>query len=285
MPLGKLQAATRNPKRHAKDIGRSIGRFGYVEPIVLDERTGKIVAGHGRREALMAMRKKGEAPPAGVKVEGDEWLVPVLRGWSSRSDAEAEAYLLASNKLTELGGWDDAELASMLKDLEIQDALEGVGFEDQEIAGLLGNAGLSSEPQCDPDEVPEAPADDKEIWVKSGELYLLGSHRILCGDSTKQEDVARLMAGETATLFATDPPYGVAYGDETGADSKFGTIANDENNGPRLQAFLESVFRVWCNHLSQDAAWYLWHAQMTQGFFAAAAAAVQLLIHRQIVWV
>jgi ParB-like chromosome segregation protein Spo0J len=138
MPLGQLQPAKRNPKQHSSEIGTSIGRFGYVEPIVLDERTGRIVAGHGRREALLAMRKRGEAPPAGVRAEGEEWLVPVLRGWASRSDAEAEAYLLASNKLTEAGGWDNEQLAGLLKDLDAQDALDGVGFTDAELEALLG---------------------------------------------------------------------------------------------------------------------------------------------------
>ena len=115
MPLGSLEPAKRNPKQHSSEIGTSIGRFGYVEPIVLDERTGRIVAGHGRREALLAMRKRGEAPPAGIRAEGDEWLVPVLRGWASRSDAEAEAYLLASNKLTGLNSGGQS-----LGDLEIE---------------------------------------------------------------------------------------------------------------------------------------------------------------------
>lgn len=286
MPLGTLQGAKRNPKKHSGDIGVSVERFGYVEAILLDERTGRIVAGHGRREALQLLKKKGATPPEGVEERDGEWFVPVQRGWSSRSDTEADAYLLASNKLTEVGGWDDAALAGMLKELDGLGALDGVGFGEDEIAQLLGDAGIAGGVDgADADEVPEAPA-EAEVYVKSGELWLLGEHRLLCGDSTKSSDVARLMGGKKAVLMATDPPYGVAYGDETGdAASKFGTIANDESDGPRLQSFLESVFRTWADHLTHDAAWYLWHAQLTQGFFAAAAAAVQLLIHRQIVWV
>ena len=114
------------------------------------------------------------------------------------------------------------------------------------------------------------------------------THLLACGDSTDPEVVARVMGGERAVLMATDPPYGVGYGDETGSNAtaqKFGTIANDENDGPKLQAFLERAFTAAVDHaLAPNAAWYLWHAQLTQGFFAAAAAA-QLLIHRQIIWV
>jgi ParB-like chromosome segregation protein Spo0J len=160
MPLGQIKAAKKNPKQHSAEIGTSVGRFGYVEPIVLDERTGRIVAGHGRREALMAMRKRGDAPPAGIKAEGDEWLVPVLRGWASRSDAEADAYLLASNKLTEAGGWDDKALAELLKDLEAQDALDGVGFTDAELQALLG-AGEFSESE---DEEGEDEGAVPHVW-------------------------------------------------------------------------------------------------------------------------
>jgi hypothetical protein len=106
MALSALTPAQRNPKKHALPALRdSIGRFGYVEPIVLDERTGRLVAGHGRAKALSLMKAKGGKPPAGVAEKDGEWLVPVLRGWASRSDQEAEAYLLASNQLTVAGGW------------------------------------------------------------------------------------------------------------------------------------------------------------------------------------
>ncbi len=202
MPLGALEAAKRNPKKHTSDISTSIGRFGYVEPIVLDERTGRIVAGHGRREALMAMRKRGEQPPAGVVSDGDEWRVPVLRGWASRSDAEAEAYLLASNKLTEVGGWDESELGKIIADLAAQDALDGVGFDDQEIARLLEESKAEA---GEPDEEPEEP-DDADVYVKPGELWALGDHRLVCGDSTSSAVLEQLDAPSDAALFY-DPPW------------------------------------------------------------------------------
>src|SRR3954470_17486384 len=107
LPLSELQPAPRNPKRHAiAPLTASVNRFGFTEPIVLDERTQRLVAGHGRRETLMKMRDAGEVPPAGIGSQGGDWLVPVVRGWASKSDKDAEAYLLASNQHVILGGWD-----------------------------------------------------------------------------------------------------------------------------------------------------------------------------------
>jgi len=152
-------------------------------------------------------------------------------------------------------------------------------FTEDELASLLDSpvgGGLT-----DPDDVPEERATDIQV----GDLFELGQHRLLCGDSTKAEDVGRVFNSEKAALLSTDPPYGVAYGVETGGD-KYKPIANDQNDGPRLQAFLEKVFRSALPYLRDDAAWYLWHAQLTQGFFAAAAAAAAAVhIHRQIIWV
>lgn len=286
--LAKLKPAKRNPKRHdLKAVGTSVARFGYVEPMVLDERTGRLVAGHGRREALMKMRAADEAPPSGVRVVDGEWCAPVLRGWSSRSDAEAEAYLLASNRLVEVGGWSDEDLAVMLRELGSQDALDGVGFSEDDIGKLLASAGAAYEPTPEDDEVPEPP-EEKDVWVKPGDLFCLGEHRILCGDSTKAEDVARVMGGERAGLLATDPPYGVSYDNSERPNPGVAKprVAKDEMRDEELQVFLEAAFRAAkASALKDDAAWYLWHAHLTQGFFAAAAAAAAVRLHRQIIWV
>ena len=138
LKLSELKGATKNPKAH--DVGQiasSIGRFGYIEPVVLDERTGRLVAGHGRVKTVTEMQKKGQTPPEGVRLEGKEWLVPVLRGWASRTDEDAQAYLVASNQLTTLGGWDDAQLAEVLKDLAAAGALEGTGFDGDDVDRVL----------------------------------------------------------------------------------------------------------------------------------------------------
>jgi hypothetical protein len=141
LPLDDIRGAERNPKGHADaDIKRSINRHGMAELPLLDERTGRLIAGHGRLDQLRAMREAGQEPPAGVRVGDDgAWLAPILRGWSSRSDEEAEAYLIASNKLTELGGWDDHGLAEMLTDLADSQLLELTGFTGDDLDDLIAS--------------------------------------------------------------------------------------------------------------------------------------------------
>lgn len=141
VPLATIGAAPRNPKQHAaNDIRASIDRFGLGELPLIDERTGRLVAGHGRLDDIAERRRAGQDPPDGVQVdEAGDWLVPVIKGWRSRSDAEAEAYLIASNKLTTKGGWDDAELSEMLTDLNGTDLFELTGFTEAELAGLAAD--------------------------------------------------------------------------------------------------------------------------------------------------
>lgn len=138
--LDTLTSATRNPKRHQLTaIRASIGRFGFVTPAVIDERTNRLVIGHGRTQALRAMRDDGETPPAGVRLHEDAWLVPVLYGWASRSDAEAEAYLVADNRHTELGGWDHDLLSELLSDLNDvdPDLLAVTGYDGDDLADMV----------------------------------------------------------------------------------------------------------------------------------------------------
>lgn len=140
VPLDNITPALRNPKRHDLDrICASIRRFGFVTPGVRDERTGRIVAGHGRQEALTRLRAEGDPPPAGIRVDGDRWLVPVIAGWSSADDAEAEAYLVIDNSHPALGGWDDDELAELLGQLQHTDAdlFALTGFTDDDLAAML----------------------------------------------------------------------------------------------------------------------------------------------------
>ncbi len=133
----------RNPKLHDRDSTKqSLQRFGFTAPVLLDEGTGRLVAGHGRVEALQELRAEGAPPPARIRADGERWLVPVVRGLHFASQPEAEASLLADNRLVEKGGWDDDMLKTMLEELqqastEDVNVLAGLGWSDKEVASLV----------------------------------------------------------------------------------------------------------------------------------------------------
>lgn len=274
MPLEDIQGAARNPKDH--DIGelsKSVGRFGFTEAPLLDERTGRLVAGHGRIETLKALQARpGSKPPEGVKVDANgSWLVPVLRGWASRSDRDAEAYLLASNRLTELGGWKEAELAELLEGLAKDNALEGVGWDANDVEKLVALA--SPEAADDAGEVP------KDAWVKPGQIFILGDHRLMCGSSTSEVDVRRLLDGATPVLMVTDPPYGIEYDPEwreralgTSVKSK-GRVTNDD------QVDWSDAYRLF-----PGATAYVWHADRFAAEVAISLANEGFEVRSQIIW-
>jgi len=141
-PLDQLQPHPANPKDH--DVGAvisSIHRFGIAGPIIVDQRTGYILAGHGRVKALKAIRDDGGTPPEGVTVADDpdnagEWVVPVMDSWASRTDYDAHAAMIALNRTTELGGWDQTALVTLLDQLAEFDDLDGVGYDADDLDNL-----------------------------------------------------------------------------------------------------------------------------------------------------
>lgn len=137
-PLSSVARWPRNPKLHdAKSLDDSIERFGYCDPITIDEGTGHLVEGHGRIEALQRRKEAGDPPPARIVEEGDEWLVPVVRGVSFRDELEAEAYVVAHNKISEAGGWDNFALVEVLRAQRDAGAgLAGTGWKDDEVGKL-----------------------------------------------------------------------------------------------------------------------------------------------------
>jgi hypothetical protein len=140
--LADLKRHPRNPKDH--DIGAisgSVNRWGFAEPVVIDERTGYLAAGHGRIDTLAQLKARGGEPPVNVQLadfDGD-WLIPVVRGNTFNSDSELEAFLVAANRLTILGGWNEPELASLLQDLAAQDEklLTATGYDQDDLDALL----------------------------------------------------------------------------------------------------------------------------------------------------
>lgn len=139
VPLDEIQRWPRNPKKHDEaGIDASLERHGFVDPMVMDEKTARLVSGHGRLEALQRRKAEGKEPPKNIATKGKEWMVPVLRGVAFKNEAEAEAYLIATNRLVERGGWDDAMVGDMLKGLgEVDAGLLGTGFSASEVADLL----------------------------------------------------------------------------------------------------------------------------------------------------
>jgi len=188
---------------------------------------------------------------------------------------------------------EDADvMAAMLA--EDESIFEGL-YGDDELEELLGDL-LKGEEVEDPGARVDIAGELQEKWqIARGQIWeipsraMLGQcHRVMCGDSTNAEEVARLMEeGKRASLFATDPPYGANAGNIgfTAQRDDIEAITKDDLEGVEMQAFLEKVFAVWIPYLKDDCAWYLWHPMLTQGYFAAAAAAAaDLIIHRQIIW-
>jgi DNA modification methylase len=270
-PIARLIPSARNARTHSDEqvaqLAASLTEWGWTTPVLVDE-AGTLIAGHGR---VLAARKLGWG----------EIPVMVASGWS---DAKKRAYALADNRLPLNAGWDADLLAVELDELrDLRFDMSLMGFEPQELNDLIGTPNLGPPGLTDPDAVPDVPV---EPVSRTGDLWLMGGHRLLCGDSTKAEYVARVMGGAKARVMNTDPPYGVGYDSSSlhahGID--YGAIEGDDQlDGATLQAFLELVIRVAVPHLEDDAAFYLWHPMLTQGTFFAAAA--DILIHRQIIWI
>lgn len=169
MRVREMAVANRNPKGHdGPRIRGSIGRFGFVDQPVLDERTGRMVSGHGRMEQLIAMIESGENPPEGIVVDDDnEWLWPVTRGWASRGDLEAEVVGITLNRLAEAGGWDDLEQLSAILDEAYEvdpHLLEASGYSREELDTLL--ALTATHDSGDEDDESVLNRTDREAWPR-----------------------------------------------------------------------------------------------------------------------
>jgi ParB/Sulfiredoxin domain len=262
-PLEALVPYVRNPRTHSEaqvaEIAASIRAFGFTNPILIDGDNG-IIAGHGR---LLAARKLGMQQVPMIELAG-------------LSEAEKRAYIIADNKLALNAGWDRDLLSFELGELDsLGFDLALTGFGGDELAGLLnlGNSGLT-----DPDDIPETPA---EPVSRMGDLWLLGRHRLICGDSTDAADVARVLDGVKPHLMVTDPPYGVSYdpawreraglaGKDTVAD---GTVLNDDWSDWR---------EAWALFPGDVA--YVWHGGLHAGTVAESLEASGFGIRSQIVW-
>jgi hypothetical protein len=146
MKLSDVAPAKVNPKLHDLDLIReSFEQHGFIESLVLDDRTGRLLGGHGRLDELVILRDAGDSPPKNVDADGDEWLVPVQTGVRSKNDRHATRMVLALNRLTEAGGNDPLALAQVLQDLKATpEGLLGTGYNDQTMRDLMASSGLAA---------------------------------------------------------------------------------------------------------------------------------------------
>jgi hypothetical protein len=221
--LAELKPNPRNVKGHDfETIDDSVKRFGVIDPIVRDDRTGYIISGHGRRETLTRMFQAGEDAPDGVVVnEAGEWLVSVGVGWASRTDAEAMAALIALNRTTELGGWVEDSLLDLLDDLtaEGDHGLIGVGFDEDDIDDLR----LRLEDLADDDDNEDARTlaissdGDRDEDSETGERPapaakdIPGVREMVTIHHGDCIEVMRTLADASIDAIVTDPPYGLGF--------------------------------------------------------------------------
>ena len=285
VPLEALHLDPANARAHGEQnmeaIVASLQRFGQAEPLVVHRPTGRVIGGNGR---LMAMKRLGWTECAVVQLDIDE--------------TQATALAIALNRTGELAEWDNEVLARLLQQLQQDEALEGVGFSDEDIDALLAELEADVETaeveDPGPGEIPDDPVSQR------GDLWLLGDHRLLCGDSTSPEDMARLMAGEKAQLLATDPPYLVDYdGTNHPADhhkkagrkspktagSEVGNKHWDEYIDPEASVtFFTAWLKAALGHCVERVPVYQWHASKRAALVEEAWEQNGLFVHQQVIW-
>ena len=233
--IKELQGYEFNTRTHSdsqvNQLAASIGEFGFTNPLLIDGER-QIIAGHGRFAAA-------------TKLQMDEVPCIVL---DHLSEAQRRAYVIADNKLALNAGWDEDLLKLELSALDkIGFDLSVVGFDEDELSGLVIDEDIAGG-LTDEDDVPEV----AEIPIsKQGDIWLLGEHRVMCGDSTNGGDVALLMNGEKADMVFTDPPYGIEY--KSNWSKKFDVIKNDDDFldiRPILDEFCKPIcpIYIWTSH-------------------------------------
>jgi DNA modification methylase len=232
-PLERLRPYERNARTHSAEqvaqIAASIVEFGFTNPVLVDSHDG-IIAGHGR---LMA------AQELGLKT------VPVVV-LDHLSERQRKAYILADNQLALNAGWDTDLLRAELQDLAEQDFdLSLIGFSDDELADLLPDVEELPPEDADDEATPEPPEDPIS---KPGDVWLLGKHRVMCGDSTSLTEVERLMDGKKAGLVFSDPPYGVEF--RSNMSKRFDVLQNDDK-------ILDIAPVVW-EAMADNTAAFIW---------------------------
>ena len=233
-----------NARTHSQEqinkLRSSLREFGFVNPIIIDK-DKTVLAGHGRLAA--------------AKEEGIEEVPCVLVDYLT--EAQKKAYILADNRYAEDAGWDEEMLRVEIEALEGMDFNLGLtGFDEDEITDLF-DTGIESEVEDDDFDLEEAL--EKASFVKKGDIWTVGRHRLVCGDATNKDDVKLLMDDKKANLIITDPPYNVSFKSSDGL-----TIKNDNQENKEFYEFLLLAFKNMADFLEKGGAAYVFHAD-TEG--------------------
>ena len=268
VPISRLYCSPTNPRRNdaaVPHVAASIRRFGWQQPIVA-RRTGEVIAGNTRLKAAQSLGMTE---------------VPVW--WFDGTDLDAIAYNIADNKLHTLSEFDEPALAQLLEQLRREDSLEGVGFSTEDIDALVQQLRDQEDVELNDEGPDEPPA---VAMARTGDLWVLGDHRLLCGDSTNLKDVLRVMDGDKAALVATDPPYLVNYtGERPDNSGKDWTATYREIDIQDADGFFRSVFTNVLEVLGPKGAIYCWHAHKRCGDIQRIWRELGILDHQQIIWV
>lgn len=262
-PIESLIPYARNSRTHSDaqvaQIAASIKEFGWTNPVLIDG-DGGIIAGHGR---VMAGRKLGITEAPCIVLD-------------NLTEAQRRAYVIADNKLALNAGWDIELLKVELGDLKGLDFdLSLTGFDPGELANLLAE---KTEGLTDEDAVPETPA--RAVTVL-GDVWLLGKHRVMCGDSTSVDAVQTLVQSQLVDMWLTDPPYNVAY--EGGTKEKL-TIQNDSMGDDQFRQFLRDACVTADTVMKPGAVFYIWHADSEGYNFRGACRDAGWIVRQCLIW-
>jgi site-specific DNA-methyltransferase (adenine-specific) len=263
--IEKLIPYAKNSRTHSEEqvaqLAGSIKEFGFNNPVLIGQ-DDVIIAGHGR---VMAARKVGLME------------VPCIR-LTHLTETQRKAYIIADNRLALNAGWDNELLTIELNDLLADNfALDILGFDTDELKNLLDPV-KPTEGLTDEDAVPEVPEEPK---TKPGDIYRLGKHRLMCGDSTSIDALEKLCDGQLVDMWLTDPPYNVAY--EGGTKEKL-TIKNDSMGDDQFRQFLRDSYTAADMVMKPGAVFYIWHADLEGYNFRGAAKDAGWTVRQCLIW-
>ena len=240
--INKLIPYVNNARTHSpeqvKKLQSSLREFGFINPVIIDDKFN-IVAGHGR---ILAAQAEGIKEVPCVYVD---YL----------TEAQKKAYILADNRMAMDAGWDEEMLKVELEALQGMDFdLAMTGFDEKELADLF-----KDESEVQDDDFDLDAALEKAAFVQRGDIWMVGRHRLMCGDATSADDIEKLMDGKKANIIVSDPPYGVSFESSDGL-----SIQNDSLKGEEFYQFLLKSFKNMADHLTPGGAAYIFHAD-TEG--------------------